>query len=573
MPKLHAAELQILQAVALKTLQNKRIDADQLSRQVGKPLALVNRVLTGLGSAGLVHLERLQPGQPFMVRVTKSGLKELSGQKDKPKPAAKPKAGPVASKSQAKPVTASPKPEPVREAEPGATPAASPAQDKPRSESGTKAQPVAQTVKAPEPQPTAEQPIAPPPKPPAVSKARPYVTPALRVHHRPEGQPEAPAAQNPKAVQVTAPASKPETTRADQPSETPPARQPEGTESTEAQAPPSQAQLRVAGGIGGWQDSGPAEEPKPAAPVKKGLYEALAPYMLGMDRDSFDGIMGQFSPDLLRALSRALAEKAKAEKKAAAAEAARKKKPLLSPVEIALEKKLQKSMNPKYQESPWYQRTRLFSFEWDQMRRRRLGVFSSYFTNFDPRWERPDWKDFNLARRQADSRGANYVDWIAAQFERIGMPEEGYVSPALFHGRAAVETYVKFIRQGKTGLEAAMPFEAEPRRQVKAKPVRSKTAAAAPKLDPKNFDLKNPLHKQRAEEILQEIEELSKTVFGDDKDGLLRLMTQAIKNENLPMAALDLRISLKAKVLMMLQEEDKAKGGAIALGGKPRLII
>ena len=573
MPKLHAAELQILQAVALKTLQNKRIDADQLSRQVGKPLALVNRVLTGLGSAGLVHLERLQPGQPFMVRVTKSGLKELSGQKDKPKPAAQSPVKPVAAGIKADPLAGKPKAGPVQKAKSSPVPAGSPSHYKPRSESGTNAPPIAKTEKAPAPAPPAEPPVAPQPKPPADSKARPYVAPALRVHHRSKGEPEAPAAHKPAAVQVIAPAAKPETSRVHLAPEATPIQQPEGPGTSTAQARSSQSLLTVAGGAADRQDSGSAEEQKPAAPINKGLYETLAPYMLGMDRDSFDGIMGQFSPDLLKALSRALAEKAKAEKKAAAAEAARKKKPLLSPVEIALEKKLQKSMNPKYQESPWYQRTKLFSFEWDQMRRRCLGVFSSYFTNFDPRWERSDWKDFNLARRQADSRGANYVDWIAAQFERIGLPEEGYVSPALFHGRAAVETYVKFIRQGKTGLEAAKPFEAQPRLQVKARPVRRKPAAAGPKVDLKNFDIKNPLHKQRAEDILQEIENLSQTVFGDDKDGLLRLMTQAIKNENLPMAALDLRISLKAKVLKILQEEDKAKGGAIALGGKPRLII
>ena len=61
----------------------------------------------------------------------------------------------------------------------------------------------------------------------------------------------------------------------------------------------------------------------------------------------------------------------------------------------------------------WHQRTRLMSDEWDRARRRRLGLFRTAFTSFGPRWQRPDWPDFNLARRQADHRGADYAEWVA----------------------------------------------------------------------------------------------------------------------------------------------------------------
>jgi hypothetical protein len=138
-------------------------------------------------------------------------------------------------------------------------------------------------------------------------------------------------------------------------------------------------------------------EAKKASPASDNLYESLSPHMLGMDRDSFSGLMDKFSPEMLHALDKALVQKAKEAEKAATRKHIMSQAPELPEVELNLENKLAGTMNPAYQKQTWHQRTRSFSFEWDQTRRRRMGVLTTYFNSFTPRWDRPDWRDFNLA--------------------------------------------------------------------------------------------------------------------------------------------------------------------------------
>jgi hypothetical protein len=63
------------------------------------------------------------------------------------------------------------------------------------------------------------------------------------------------------------------------------------------------------------------------------------------------------------------------------------------------------------------------------------------------------------------------------------------------------------------------------------------------------FNLNNPDHASYAEQVLAEIGELAQRVFGNDPDGPLRLVEQAVKNNTLPVAALDLRPSWKERIL------------------------
>ena len=467
MPSLHANEIKILQSVAARGLHGERLDAGQISRQIDTPEAVVARLLTGMGSAGLVHLERSGPGQPFSVRITRQGLKALSSGQDKPKADSMEK--PAAQKNRATPKNARPK-------------------------------------------------------------------------TKPKGKPA--EAQNKPAAGAKQAAISPLS----------------GSESE-----PKGSKSRGGKTMPGKKSQSDQTEPRP---FSSSLYDALSVHMGGMDRESIAGMVDKFSPQLIQVLTQTLGGDSAAKPVSARGGHQKSDPPELSQVEQALEKKLAEEAHQDYSQLPWHQRTKLFSFEWDQMRRRRIGVLTTYFNSFGPRWERADWKDFNLARRQADSRGAQYVDWISAQFDRIGLPENGYVAPASFHGRKAVEAYLQFKRG-----ESFESDSTKAKTAAKSKPRNSLQPKLQAPSDMAAFDLHNPEHRAWAEEKMSEVEQLSQTVFGNDEQGLLRLVCQAIKTGNLPQQALDLRIPIKAKILKIIQDESKAKGGPIALGGKPRLII
>ena len=205
--------------------------------------------------------------------------------------------------------------------------------------------------------------------------------------------------------------------------------------------------------------------------------------------------------------------------------------PPLSPAEEALEQRLAATVHPDYQHLPWYQRTREFSNEWDQQRRRRLGVLTTYFSSFTPRWERPDWYHFNQGRRQADARGARYQDWIAAQFQRLAPDGNGEVWPKDLHGKEAAQAYENSRNPQAGG---------------------GKRRLGPPPYTVDSFSLSNPEHVAYAEQLLEEMAELGENIYGDPDEGAVRLLVQAICSQKFPPAALDLAPRWKQKVLAEL---------------------
>jgi hypothetical protein len=177
-----------------------------------------------------------------------------------------------------------------------------------------------------------------------------------------------------------------------------------------------------------YQAAGPAMNLRP---VKTALFQALEPYLQGVGLVEFEHIVTRLT---------GLQEQAQAMAKPMEQLAGRG--PLhLNLTEAALEDRLLGTMNPAYQGLAWHQRTRLMSDEWDRARRRRLGLFRTMFSSFDPRWQRVDWADFNQARRQADYCGAYYAEWVAAQFEELSPDGQIEVLPNELHGKRALAAF------------------------------------------------------------------------------------------------------------------------------------
>ena len=223
----------------------------------------------------------------------------------------------------------------------------------------------------------------------------------------------------------------------------------------------------------------------------------------------------------------------------------------MGPAEAALEQRLEQIANHDYRGVAWHKRTKMLSSEWDQARRRRLGYLNTYFDGFGPRWERPDWTDFQTARRQADSKGAHYDDWVAAQFDRLCPDGRGDVPPSALHGQEAMDAY----------LSTVPGSDSEKTRRLGPPPYSMAT-----------FNLNEPQHVAYAEQVLEEIDELARRVFGNDPDGPIRLVQQALRSGNLPMAALDLRPQWKEKLLAE-KRLNGANGVKSAPQPKPAVII
>jgi hypothetical protein len=202
--------------------------------------------------------------------------------------------------------------------------------------------------------------------------------------------------------------------------------------------------------------------------------------------------------------------------------------PGLTEAEEALEERLNVSCHPERREQLWWERTKDFSALWDQISRWRLGSLGTSFTSFGPRWRHPEWNNFNRARRQADARGARYLDWIQAQFDRLGGP----VTPRELHGEEALAAWHKRV-SSQGGLQGPAPLGAAP-------------------YTVDTFNIKNPDHVAYAEELLGQISSLANRVYGDDVDGPIRLLTQAVSGGNLPEAALELRPQWRDRVLASL---------------------
>lgn len=229
--------------------------------------------------------------------------------------------------------------------------------------------------------------------------------------------------------------------------------------------------------------------------------------------------------------------------------------PVLNQAEQALEERLAQSANPEHRDAPWWRRTKEFSDTWDRVRRWRLGRLGTYFTSFAPRWEHPDWPHFNRARRQADARGARYQDWVEAQFDRLA----NQVPPRELQGD-----------------EAAAAWQS---RMIKAEPETSRSGELGPPpYTAESFNVHNPDHAAYAEELLGQILSLAQRVYGDDPDGPVRLLGQAVLSGSLPLAALDLRPQWKGQVLASLGRQAtgaaaQTAAAAVMAATRPAVII
>ena len=125
------------------------------------------------------------------------------------------------------------------------------------------------------------------------------------------------------------------------------------------------------------------------------------------------------------------------------------------------------------------------------------------------------------------------------------------MSPKDLHGQEALEAYLSTLPESET----------EKTRRLGAPPYTTDT-----------FNLNDPRHVTYAEQVLEEIDELSRRVFGDDQDGPIRLVQQALKSGNLPMAALDLRPQWKEKLLAE-KRFNGANGSKSSPQPKPAVII
>lgn len=207
--------------------------------------------------------------------------------------------------------------------------------------------------------------------------------------------------------------------------------------------------------------------------------------------------------------------------------------PQLSPAEATLEEKLLLTARAEYRNIIWWQRTRDLSDIWDRARRRQLGLLTTYFTSFRPRWEYPEWEDFNLARRQADARGADYGDWVRAQYDLAQGNNGGELAPRQLHGEKAIRTY----QESRPGQEHSRP------------------TLGAPPYGLENFDIDDPTHVAYAENLLDQLDQLSQRVYGEDPVGPVNLLVEAVWRGNLPLAALRLRPEYRTAVLAVLQRE------------------
>ncbi|MCB2192998.1 MAG: helix-turn-helix domain-containing protein [Deltaproteobacteria bacterium] len=207
--------------------------------------------------------------------------------------------------------------------------------------------------------------------------------------------------------------------------------------------------------------------------------------------------------------------------------------PQLGPVEATLEDKLLLTARAEYRNVAWWKRTRELSDIWDRARRRHLGLLTTYFTSFRPRWEYPEWEDFNLARRQADARGADYNDWVQAQYGRSQGEGQLDLAPRQLHGEKAIRTY----QECRPAHQQASPTLGEPPFSLD------------------NFDLNDPSHVAYAETLLEQLDQLAQRVYGDDPVGPVNLLVEAVWRGNLPLAALRLRPEYRTAVLAVLQRE------------------
>ncbi|MBU2517887.1 MAG: helix-turn-helix domain-containing protein [Proteobacteria bacterium] len=320
-----------------------------------------------------------------------------------------------------------------------------------------------------------------------------------------------------------------------------------------------QAQSRPAPEEPSWEESQeqpqPQAEPDSVGALARRLYQQLEKHLLDLDRGQTVELLSRTLRDLgvsPQALAQAaspapepvddldfgLAQEQVAEPQPEPVEEpeplAQAQPPQLSPAEATLEEKLLLTARAEYRNIIWWQRTRDLSEIWDRARRRHLGLLTTYFTSFRPRWEDPGWEDFNLARRQADARGADYGEWVKAQYDLAQEGDRDDVAPRQLHGEKAIRAH----QQSRPAQEQASP-----------------TLVGEPPYGLETFDINDPAHVAYAENLLDQLAHLAQRVYGDDPVGPVNLLVEAVWRGNLPLAALQLRPEYRTAVLAVLQRE------------------
>ncbi|MBI4797439.1 MAG: hypothetical protein HY794_01610 [Desulfarculus sp.] len=261
-------------------------------------------------------------------------------------------------------------------------------------------------------------------------------------------------------------------------------------------------------------------------PVLNSLFRELGPYLAPISQEDFQRLLGGGQPPAPAAAQAPLQAGARL-----VAYQGQGRWPQLPPDEAALEEDLAHSAHPQYRGEAWWRRTMVLMAAWNQARRR-LGHLSPHFQQLSPHWQQPDWPDFNQARRQADSQGADYQEWTAAQFSRPGRQDQCQAPlPQEMHGPEAQRAWHDHLdarrRQGQYLAGGGPPYTND------------------------SFDLYNPQHVTHAQILLDEIMVLAGQVFANDPQGTAILLAQAIKRGNLPPLALELVPQIKERVLRL----------------------
>jgi len=191
-------------------------------------------------------------------------------------------------------------------------------------------------------------------------------------------------------------------------------------------------------------------------------------------------------------------------------------RPELDAQEQSLENRLLNRCHEAYRGMSWWDKTTQFTVEWDNLRRRRLGLLGPAFPSFCPRWVDERWGAFNLARRDADFEGALYRDWIIAQYKRMVGQRLGDLPLGELSGEQA-QSYFRGLSQEEKAAGVDM---------------------VEPSFDWDDFDPQEPEHAQHAAKALDEIFDLANYVCAQEKRGAADLVTEAVCQAVLPLKAL-----------------------------------
>ncbi len=205
-------------------------------------------------------------------------------------------------------------------------------------------------------------------------------------------------------------------------------------------------------------------------------------------------------------------------------------RPELGPEEQALEARLMNRCANPYRGMSWWEKTTAFTVEWDNVRRRRLGVLGPAFPSFCPRWVDQRWTRLNRARQAADYQGAVYSEWVAAQYQRVLGPSLGELPLEELYNQSAQDHF----RQLKASSEPATNG------QVKAP------------YDWDDFDPQNPEHAAHADGAINEIFDLANYVCAQEHRPADDLVTEAVCQAVLPLKALQSIPKLREKVAQAL---------------------